>query len=135
MEKKEKHARKNPARKGKTIQQKPKPEPEPDLGVSTQIGLSIFIIIVDLHGTASVASSIDFTRAVCAAGGEGARACWFACGRGADCGALSNKLVSVHSYWELVLYIPLKQHGQHRKLGPHLLAPSEDALGREDPRP
>src|SRR3954451_1447801 len=85
-------------------------------GVSTQIGLSIFIIIVDLHGTASVASSIDFTRAVCATGGEGARACWFACGRGADCGALSSGLVSVHSYWELGLYIPLKQHGQHRKL-------------------
>lgn len=48
----------------------------------------LFVVVVDLHRTASVAGSFDVAGAIGAAGGEGARACGLARWRGADGRAL-----------------------------------------------
>lgn len=50
----------------------------------------LLIVIVDLHGTASVAGSLDIAWAVGAGRCKGTRASWLASGRRADGRALKS---------------------------------------------
>jgi hypothetical protein len=52
----------------------------------------IVVIIIDLHRTASVLSTLDVAGAIVAARGEGTGTSWFARGRGAHGRALDIKL-------------------------------------------
>lgn len=58
------------------------------MGQGYHNAVSVVVVIIDLHRTASVAGSLDVAGAVGAAGCEGAGACWFAGWGRADGGAL-----------------------------------------------
>lgn len=82
----------------------------------------LLIFIVDLHGTALVAGSLDVAWAVGAGRCEGTRASWLACGGRADGRALKRVKIRICSIEtverEPLEYILWKQHGRRCKLVP-----------------
>lgn len=80
----------------------------------------LLIFVVDLHGTALVASSLDVAWAVGAGRCEGTRASWLACGGRADGRALKRVKIRICSIERVgrgsLGYILWKQHGRRCKL-------------------